>query len=921
MSVDCRGCGSADCGCCEGVAAETPLAVENRPGLSAIAYRIGTHARFKQSLLAGLSASPDEQLRRLDRRDDDPTIALLDAWAAVADVLTFYQERIANEQYLRTATELRSVREMVRLLDYRPSPGVAASAYLAFRLERGPGAPAAVTIEPGVAVQSVPGPGETPQTFETIETVEAHAELDALRARQSEPWPLAGRAEVWLDGATTGLARGDGLLFVPPALTAAGARFRRVLAVEVDRDRNVTRVTLDQALDADIFVVFALRKRAPLFGYNAPSYRVLPKDVRANFEGTAPGDPAEPAPDEWPELSIRTVSDQAEGDITTLHLDGAHPEVAAESWIVLTAHGATPSVHRVTDAQEDAREGFALAGKTTRIVLDPAVPADFDGRLRAVVVHGASEPLIPTDRPLFDPLPAGPDTAATIVLATRVPALEAGRRAIVTGPRARVRLTADVEAEGAGEAMVALAEGDELEVLAVAAVDEGGRRWSVRTATGVEATIEEDGDAPFAVVRAPDDAEIVGELVTVDAVTDDGARTTVELTAPLTHVYDRAAATIAANVVAATHGQTVAGEVLGSGDAGVPWQSFTLAQSPLTHVRSAEAGGAESTLEVRVGGVRWAEVPSFYGRGPRERVYVTRPDTEGNVVVRFGDGVAGARPPSGDENVTATYRKGTGREGIVGADRLTLPVKRPLGVRSVTNPLPAEGAEDPEGLEDAREAAPLTVVTLGRIVSLDDYAAFARAFLGIAKAHAAWTWSDDRRGVLVTVAGTEGDPVPEGSATYASLLTAMLDAVPRHELPGVETVVPLTPIRLETYRPARFHLRAAVRIDPDHPSDTVLGAVEARLREAFSFAARDFGQAVARSEVIALIQAVPGVVGVRLETLHRAEQDPALAEGLPAHAPRSGEPADTAQPGEILTLHPAPMRGPGADLSVLREWK
>jgi len=45
-----------------------------------------------------------------DGRDDsDPSIALLDAWAVVADVLTFYQERISNEGYLRTAQERTSL--------------------------------------------------------------------------------------------------------------------------------------------------------------------------------------------------------------------------------------------------------------------------------------------------------------------------------------------------------------------------------------------------------------------------------------------------------------------------------------------------------------------------------------------------------------------------------------------------------------------------------------------------------------------------------------------------------------------------------------------------------------------------------------------------------------------------------------------
>jgi hypothetical protein len=51
-------------------------------------------------------------LLNLTTRDpSDPAMALLDAWATVADVLAFYQERIANEGYLRTATERRSILE------------------------------------------------------------------------------------------------------------------------------------------------------------------------------------------------------------------------------------------------------------------------------------------------------------------------------------------------------------------------------------------------------------------------------------------------------------------------------------------------------------------------------------------------------------------------------------------------------------------------------------------------------------------------------------------------------------------------------------------------------------------------------------------------------------------------------------------
>src|SRR4029453_9347438 len=173
-----------DCGCCAGLGAETPGRVQNRPGLSAIAYRSGTWREFKASLLASLSAERHAPLARLTTRaDDDFTIALLDAFATVADVLTFYQERIANEAYLRTATERRSILELARLIGYELRPGVAAETRLAFTVDDAPGAPGRVTIDVGVKVQSVPGQDEKPQTFETVEQIEARAAGNARAPR------------------------------------------------------------------------------------------------------------------------------------------------------------------------------------------------------------------------------------------------------------------------------------------------------------------------------------------------------------------------------------------------------------------------------------------------------------------------------------------------------------------------------------------------------------------------------------------------------------------------------------------------------------------------------------------------------------------------------------------------------------------
>ncbi len=90
--------GASGCGCCQGVQALTPAVIINRPGLSQIAYRAGTHASFLATIEAALAGAAEPALHALrGRTPDDPSIAFLDCWAAVADVLTFYTQRIANE--------------------------------------------------------------------------------------------------------------------------------------------------------------------------------------------------------------------------------------------------------------------------------------------------------------------------------------------------------------------------------------------------------------------------------------------------------------------------------------------------------------------------------------------------------------------------------------------------------------------------------------------------------------------------------------------------------------------------------------------------------------------------------------------------------------------------------------------------------
>ena len=107
-------------------------AVHNAPAQPALSWRVAPHAHALARLRAALGQSPASALA--GHGTDDPGVALLDAWALVADTVSFYTERIAQEGFLRTATELESLRLLARAIGYELRPGVAAEAELAFEV-------------------------------------------------------------------------------------------------------------------------------------------------------------------------------------------------------------------------------------------------------------------------------------------------------------------------------------------------------------------------------------------------------------------------------------------------------------------------------------------------------------------------------------------------------------------------------------------------------------------------------------------------------------------------------------------------------------------------------------------------------------------------------------------------------------------
>lgn len=823
------------CGCCSGTTVRTPGLIANRPGLSEVAYRSGTHSDFLASMVAGLSRKDRPALAGLRTRDaDDPTIALLDAWAVACDVLTFYSERLANEAFLRTSTERTSMQELGKLVAYRLSPGVAAETWLAFSLERPPvlpaanppdpgqvppSVPAAVVLPVGMRVQSVPGPGELPQTFETVEEIEARPEWNALPVVRTTPHlPVMNRFDAWLDGVGLNLAKGDAILFASADLVNDRWDVRLFTEVEVDAAGQRTHVTWEHGLGswqpvnkpADAPAAFVLRKRLNVFGHGAPVWRSMNPQFRIDY-----GDPTLTHKD-WPSFVAGTSS----GGITVVDIEGAHPDVVQGSWVVLSQDAGTfyRELYEVVGRAELSRAEFGVSGKVTRLQLKGEEHAF--GTPRDVTVMAVSEPLTVVEAPDDTPV-----ATATVVVAGDATGMVKGRTLVLAGE------------------------------------DKSGKPQS-EVVTLVSAAA--------VAVAAP------------------GGRTTLSLEHAPDSSYERDTAVVFGNVAEATHGETVT-QILGSGDARHPFQTFGVQQAPLTFVPAGNPRGAASTLQVQVDGVRWTERPSTYGAAPGDRVIVTRDEPDGTLRVVFGDGTRGARPASGSNNIRATYRKGLGAAGNVKPDQLSQALDRPLGLKGVSNPIAATGGVDPEEEARARVSIPIPVRTLGRAVSLLDFADFALAFTGIAKASTTVLTLRTGRTIVVTVADEDGQPPPQPALDrLGSEIRAEAD--------------PNVAVRVVPCRPADFRLGLKVMADPAREAAGVRAAVEAALRAAYGGPHRSIGEPVHRSAVIAVAAAVPGVLAVDLDYLFRAG------------APASLQARLVAQPAQVVGSAPV-----GAELLALAE--
>lgn len=626
--------------------------------------------------------------------------------------------------------------------------------------------------------------------------------------------------------------------------------------------------------------------------------------------------------DDWPELVCA-------GNRLMLDRRVDPPAAGSELVVVGADHGlvANPVRYPVEGGEVVQARAFGRTALVTRVAIrGDASLAAIDPRVaRVFLASDRLQPFAPSTR---NPAPLAGDR---LVLAGTHSDLEVGRMLQVSGPRPaaivlastpplpRAALIAHAPAEAApalDQATIApalsgalLAAGVKLSAAATAACIDPGALWLLRD--GDQAwRIDAQGPATLAVAPVPIVevaaapaagnsewvVESAGRRVTFPAV---GARllwqsatstqrpvsdvaqiaevaldpagevTHVRLAAPLANVYDPAAARVCANLVHASQGETVTGEIVGGGS-GLPAQQLALHRAPLTYRTGHGESPAPALLRIAVdaqltrssgalgaiGGTSWHPAESLARAGPADRVFRLRTDDQGKAHLQFGDGIHGARLPLGTDNVSATYRTGAGASGNVPAGALHVLRKRPAGIRAVTNPLPAAGGADIEPLEALRRRAPLALRHGGGIVTLDDYRSFALGYHGIGSV--AVDFITDPIGspfIRITATDAQGRPIDADPGLRAALDTAI--RARRADRTNFAIVAPAT---------IRFRVVLTVAAQPGAAFRIVARDVAAALIRRFA-TGRPISAPIGRAELLAVARSVEGVARAAIEVL------------------------------------------------------
>jgi uncharacterized phage protein gp47/JayE len=332
---------------------------------------------------------------------------------------------------------------------------------------------------------------------------------------------------------------------------------------------------------------------------------------------------------------------------------------------------------------------------------------------------------------------------------------------------------------------------------------------------------------------------------------------------PLADAFVATELVLKGNNLAASHGETVSDEPIFVGD-GTPRQSFRLGRRPVTHLLASGTTSRRSLpeLQVKVDGIPWVLVDSFFDSGPFDQHYTVSIDENDVMTVQFGTGQRGAALPAGAQ-AKAIYRVGIGRTGNVGPGTITVPITSNAAISAVSNPFPAEGGAERETIDEAKISGPGRVITQARAVTLPDYELLAKAFGGVGKARARVGLRGGYKVVQVYIvpedAGTIPPPLPSGELKDG--VRQLLESrQPVNRMAGVDVLDP-------TY--VAVDIAVDVHVKPDASASAVKATVRAALEQLLAFDQVDFGSVIRVGDIYATLFPIPGISFAQLRQLAR----------------------------------------------------
>ena len=306
----------------QGQLRKRPRLRSDHPAVPAARKRGGADQLPRQGLRSFTRALSDFSALRypqwVERSEADVGVALMEALSALADELSYYQDRVAAEAVLGTATQRVSVVRHARLVDYEPAPAVAAAATLQLDVAPGVGSitsglrcgalgPEGQRID--FEVGGLLADSQSGRLLATSFTVDPRWNAGSPTSRNLRPywWDVsrqclpAGSTRLWLIGHGFGLAQGAAqqLLIDTAGATSADPPVREIVQVAATAESTDPVFSVDadarRPRCADVGrsrpEAHASRRQPAARGARRPHHRDVRDPVTGRFRAALPHSP------------------------------------------------------------------------------------------------------------------------------------------------------------------------------------------------------------------------------------------------------------------------------------------------------------------------------------------------------------------------------------------------------------------------------------------------------------------------------------------------------------------------------------------------------------------------------------------------------------------------------------------------------